>query len=394
MQSKKSTIKRYFKLELPIGQSAFLWGARKTGKSTYLKQHFPNSVYYDLLNSEEEFRLAKSPEVFRQEVLALSPDQLTQPIIIDEVQKVPKLLDEIHWLIENSSAYFILCGSSARKLKRGAANLLGGRAWRFTFYPLVYPEIRDVNLLQALNAGLVPSHYLSSQPRRQLKAYIIDYLSEEIQAEGLVRNLPAFARFLDVAGHCNGEMLNYSNIATDCGVDSKTIREYFQILVDTLIGYLLSPYTKKSGRDTIIAAQKFYFFDIGIVNILRNRAIAELKGENAGAAFEHYIFMELKAYLELNELEYNISYWRTKTGLEVDFVIGDHKIAIEVKISTQVKKSEIKGLLAFVEDYKPHMAIVVSQDPKPRKLNNHEGTDILVLPWQDFLKRLWSKKII
>lgn len=394
MKVDQQAIKRYFKLELPQGQSAFLWGARKTGKSTYLKQQFPASVYYDLLKSEEEFRLKKAPEIFREEILHLSSEQLAQPIIIDEVQKVPKLLDEIHWLIENSPAYFILCGSSARKLKYGAANLLGGRAWRFTFYPLVYPEIDNFDLLQALNAGLIPAHYLTSHYRRYLKAYIIDYLSQEIQAEGLVRNLPAFAQFLDAAAYCNGEMLNYSNIAADCGVDAKTIKEYFQILVDTLVGYLLPPYSTSKGRDVITAAQKFYYFDVGVANFLRHRTITELRGASAGEAFEHYIFMELKAYIELNELDYTICYWRTKTKLEVDFILGDHEVAIEVKISTQVKKSDIKGLLAFVEDYKPKKAIVVSQDARPRLLNNHIGTDIEILPWQEFLQQLWGKKIL
>lgn len=394
MKTHEKELSRYLRIELPVGQSAFLWGARKTGKSTFLKHYFPKSLYYDLLKSGEQIRLSKSPDIFRHEILALPPETLALPIIVDEVQKVPKLLDEIHWLIENTEAYFILCGSSARKLKRGEANLLGGRAWRFTFYPLVFPEIADINLLHALNAGLIPSHYLSTDPKRSLKSYVIDYLSEEIQAEGLVRNLPAFARFLDAAGYCNGEMLNYSNIGTDCGVDSKTIREYFQILVDTLVGYLIPPYTKKAGRDIIIAAHKFYYFDVGVVNTLQKRVINNLKGQSAGDAFEHYILMEIKAYFGLNELDYTISYWRTKTKLEVDFILGDHDVAIEVKISNQVKKSDIKGLSAFAESYKPRMAIVVSQDPKPRRLISEVGTDILILPWQEFLQRLWRKEII
>jgi len=189
-------------------------------------------------------------------------------------------------------------------------------------------------------------------------------------------------------------MLNYSNVATDCGVDSKTIREYFQILVDTLVGYLIPPYTKKAGRDIIIAAHKFYYFDVGVVNTLQKRTINNLKGQSAGDAFEHYILMEIKAYFGLNELDYTISYWRTKTKLEVDFIIGDHDVAIEVKISNQVKKSDIKGLSAFAESYKPRMAIVVSKDPKPRRLTNGAGTDILILPWREFLQRLWRKEII
>lgn len=183
---------RYLKMGLSKGQTAFLWGARKTGKSFYLKKHFPDSVYYDLLQTDQYFRFLKEPHLLREEVLALDEDRLLYPIIIDEVQKIPPLLDEVHWLIENSKAYFILCGSSARKLKREGVNLLGGRAWRYEFYPLVYPEIKDLDLLHALNCGLIPSHYQAVNWRKTVQAYIYDYLEEEIKAEGLVRNLASF----------------------------------------------------------------------------------------------------------------------------------------------------------------------------------------------------------
>lgn len=236
MDSSKVYIGRAFELDLPSGQSAFLWGARKIGKSTYLRQKFPEAVRYDLSNSDLYFRLLKEPHQIRQEILELPQASLKHPIIINNIQKIPALLDEIHWLIENTDAHFILCGSSARKLKKGAANLLGGRAWRFTFYPLVFPEINDFDLLKALNNGLVPSHYLSSNPNRSLSAYVQGYLKEEIIAEGLVQNLPAFARFLDAVGFSHGQITNYTNIASDCAVDAKTIKAYYQILIDTLIG--------------------------------------------------------------------------------------------------------------------------------------------------------------
>lgn len=193
------TIKRSMKIDLPEGQSAFLWGARKTGKSTYLRQSFADAIYYDLLKSEELTRFLANPQRLREELLAIGAEK-QGIVVIDEIQKVPALLNEVHWLIENTEFSFILCGSSARKLKRGGANLLGGRAWRFNFYPLVYREIVDFNLMTALNHGLLPSHYLTDQPKRMLRAYVLDYLKEEIQAEGLVRNLQGFTKFIDFAG--------------------------------------------------------------------------------------------------------------------------------------------------------------------------------------------------
>lgn len=242
-------IKRLLKLNLPKKQSAFLWGARKTGKSTYLREHFPGSITYDLLKTDELTRLLASPHLLREELIALSSKQLHQPIIIDEIQKIPLLLNEVHWLIENKQISFILCGSSARKLKHGAANLLGGRAWRFNFYPFVYKEIHHFDLLRAFNHGLLPSHYLSDQPLRMLRSYVNDYLKEEIQQEGIVRNLPAFARFMELVGFTNGQLLNFSNIARDCAVDAKTVKEYYQILQDTLLGYLIFPFHKKIKRE-------------------------------------------------------------------------------------------------------------------------------------------------
>lgn len=386
--------KRYLSMSLPRGQSAFLWGPRKTGKSTYLEECYPDAKYYDFLKKDLSMRFSKAPYLLREEVLALTSNQLAQPIILDEVQKVPEILDEVHWLIENTSAYFILCGSSARKLKRGAANLLGGRAWRFTFYPLVYPEIPDFNLLHALNNGLIPTHYSRVSAVRDLRAYVADYLKEEIRGEGLTRNLPAFSRFLDAVAFSNGQLVNYSNIARDCGVHADTVRNYFQILIDTLLGYEIYPFKKRVGRQLITAMPKFYFFDVGIMNILTSREIKALKGSGAGAAFEHYIFMELSAYSGLNELDLRISYWRTKSGLEVDFILGDGEVAIEVKISDCVQKRDLKGLIAFSQDYKPKKALVVSLDPNRRKLTVDSGTDILVMPWKEFLEALWNKEII
>lgn len=383
---------RLLKLDLPKGQSAFLWGARSSGKSTFLKARYPQSLYYDLLKTEQLTRLLAQPHLLREELLLASEDELNYPVIIDEIQKIPILLNEVHWLIENKKIGFILCGSSARQLKRGAANLLGGRAWRFTFYPLVYKEIPEFNLLRALNQGLLPTHYLSEEPARALRAYVHNYLREEIQAEGIVRNLPGFARFLDTVGFSHGEMINYTNIARDCAVDSKTVKAYYQILVDTLIGYLIMPFSKRAKRQLIAATPKFYLFDVGVANYLGRRNVGSLKGAEAGSAFEHFILMELIAFLGIHELDIPIHYWRSKSGMEVDFVLDDGKIALEVKIDINPTIMDVPGLVAFCDDYAPQYAFVICQCERKRRLKTKKGHSIDILPWQEFLENLWARE--
>lgn len=387
--------KRICHVDLPEKQSAFLWGARQTGKSYFLKHHFKYSVYYDLLNTHDIIRFTKAPYLLREEVIALSENELSYPIIIDEIQKVPELLNEVHWLIENTNAHFILCGSSARKLKTSSTNLLGGRAWIYHFYPLVFDEIPNFDLLRALQNGLIPNHYQSDPIYIQdrLQAYIDIYLTDEIRNEGLVRNLAGFARFLDVVGLCNGEMINVNNIARDCGIDRSTVQGYFQILEDTLLGFHLYPYRKKIKRDIIIASPKFYLFDVGVANYLSKQQISALKGIAAGRSFEHYILMELMAYIGLHRKRTNITYWRTKSGLEVDFILGKADIAIEVKISEQVHQQDLKGLIAFCEEHPNTQAIVVSQDIRPRILKVNENLNISIMPWSAFLNKLWSNEI-
>jgi predicted AAA+ superfamily ATPase len=291
--------KRILNMELPDRQSAFLWGARQTGKSSYLNSHFPKATTYDLLDTYQQARLMKSPWLLREEVRALDKAALRHPIILDEIQKVPLLLNEVHWLIEHLHAQFILCGSSARKLKMDAANLLGGRAWKYHFFPLVSAEIPKFDLLRALQQGLIPKHYLSDAHfiNEHLEAYVNVYLTDEIRNEGLVRNLAGFARFLDVAGLTNGEMVNHTNVARDCGVDRLTVSGFYQILIDTLLGYYVYPYNKKIKRDLITSVPKFYLFDVGVANYLARRSVLELKGEIAGKSFEHFILMELLIYL-------------------------------------------------------------------------------------------------
>ena len=376
-------------MALPPKQSAFLWGPRKTGKSTYLKERFPQSLVYNFLDTDLVLEFARRPALLRERLLAQDDRVLRHPIILDEVQKVPDILDEIHGLIENRGLQFILCGSSARKLKRGQANLLGGRAWRYEMFPLVSAEIEIADLLTVLNRGMIPSHYLEEQHQKSLRAYTTDYLKEEVFAEGLTRNIPAFSRFFDAIGYSHGELTNFSNIARECGVDSKTVKEYYQILEDTLLGTMIAPFKRRQSRRVISQTPKFYLFDVGVAGALTNRHLTEERGELFGKAFEHFIFMELRAHSSLRDLHYAINFWRTKSGLEADFVLGDGQVAIEVKGSNRVERSELRPLMAFREEYSPRQTLVVCNERVERI---HE--QIRILPWRNFLRELWDGKII
>jgi len=378
-------INRLLDFSLPGGQSAFLWGARKTGKSTWLRNKFPGSIYYDLLKTDTMLEFIRRPALLRERIIAKDHNALQQPIIIDEVQKVPQLLDEIQWLIENQGLGFILCGSSARKLKRGRGNLLGGRAWRFEMHPLISQEIPDFDLLRALNQGLIPAHYLQTQYRRSLRAYLQDYLKEEVFDEGLTRNIPAFSRFFEAMGYSHGELTNFSNIARDCGVDSKTVKEYYQILIDTLIGSYVTPFKRRQSREIITKAAKFYLFDVGVAGELTHRRLPEAKGEEFGKAFEHFIYMEIHAHRSYRELDYAINYWRTKSGLEVDFILADGEIAIEVKGTSRVRETSLHGLRSFAKEFKPRHTLVVCNETEERMVNK-----IRIVPWRIFLSKLWA----
>jgi predicted AAA+ superfamily ATPase len=376
---------RRLNFSLPAGQSAFLWGARKTGKSTWLHQRFPASIYYDFLKTDVMLELARAPSLLRQQLLAKDAAALEAPIILDEVQKVPQLLDEVQGLIESHGLRFVLCGSSARKLKHGQANLLGGRAWRFEMHPLVSAEVPNIDLLQALNRGLIPAHYSQEHYRRSLRAYLQDYLKEEVFAEGLTRNVGAFSRFFDAVGYSHGELINYSNIARDCGVDSKTVKEYYQILVDTLLGYFVEPFKRRQSRQVIGKAPKFYLFDVGVAGAIMQRNIAEAKGEQFGRAFEHFIFMELIAHRSYSELDYPINFWRTKSGLEVDYVLAGGEVAVEVKGSARVSERDLHALDSFAAEFKPKHALLVCNEKEDRVAGG-----VRVVPWKRFLERLWS----
>ncbi|MCO6496047.1 MAG: ATP-binding protein [Chitinophagaceae bacterium] len=366
-------------------ESLFLWGARQTGKSTLLKEMFPETLWFDLLLADVYERLLRNPTILRETVL-VNPE--IKAVVIDEIQRIPELLNEIHWLIANTHTRFIMSGSSPRKIVRSQTNLLGGRALRYELYPLVSAEIPDFDLLKALNHGLLPKHYLVAQPKRLLAAYIGNYLKDEIVSEAKIRNVNVFARFLEAAAFSNGEMVNYTNIAADCGVSAPTIKEYFQILEDTLIGRFVPVYQKRPKR-RVIQAPKFYLFDVGIVNHLLKRGKVEYKSEAFGNAFEHFIYQELYAHRHYSGLDYTISYWRTASQLEVDFILGDHQIAIEVKASDHISDKHLRGLKAFMEEYKVKQAIVVCTEPLARL---HNGINIL--PWQVFLQKLWAGELM
>lgn len=382
-------IKRMLNIYLPKRQSAFLWGPRKTGKSTCLKEAFPQSLLYDFLKTDLVLEFIKRPSLLREQVLAKSETVLKYPIILDEVQKVPQILDEVHWLIENKGLSFILCGSSARKLKRGKANLLGGRAWRYEMFPLVTAELGDVDLLRVLNHGMIPDHYLRDNYKKSLSGYVQDYLKEEVFAEGLTRNIPAFARFFDAVGYTHGELINYSNIARDCGVDAKTVKEYYQILIDTLLGRMVEPFKRRQSRQIITKAPKFYLFDVGVAGAIIKRYILEERGEMFGRALEHIIFMEIVAHASYSELNYGINFWRTKAGYEVDFVLGEGEVAIEVKGKSSVDNRDLRPLKAFMEEYATKKAFVVCNEQEERVLGK-----IRVMPWRRFLEKLWEGRII
>ena len=379
-------------------------GPRKTGKSTLLRQTFPHSIRFDLLDTRQHLDFTRAPWTLIERIRASGPERAAHPILIDEVQKVPALLDEVHRLIESEGLSFVLCGSSARKFKRGRANLLGGRAWRFALHPLAWSEIQDFDLLRALNRGLIPSHYDARHHRRALAGYVDDYLKEEVFDEGLTRNAPAFSRFFEALSFCHGELLNYSNVARDCGVSSKTVKEYFQILVDTLLGIIVEPFSRRRSRAVITKAPKFYLFDVGLAGHLTHRRIERPEGPEFGRAFEHFILMELLAYRAYRERDFPVRFWRTKSGLECDFVIGQGGgvaicdfvigqgggVAIKVKVTTHVRPSELRGLRAFAEEHRPRHSVVVCNEPAPRRT----GDGIWILPWERFLERLWEDELV
>lgn len=385
-------LERILKLKEIENDSLFLWGSRQTGKSTLLRALFPNARLYDLLKTDVRMAFQLRPALLREECEMLDEGEL---VIIDEVQKVPALLDEVHWLIENRGLRFILSGSSARKLRRSGANLLGGRALRCTLFPLVSAEIPDFDVERALNNGMLPRHYLVEDPSKRIQAYIGDYLQQEIVEEAIVRQLDAFTRFLQVAALSNTEIVNYTNIAQDCAVSAKTVKEYFTILEETMLGFYLPAYTRTVKR-RLTQSPKFYYFDVAIPNHLLHRVPLKKGTDIYGHATEHLVVQELRAFLSYTYgEEMAMSYWRTLDGkYEVDILISDRtsnevRMAIEVKSSDNVTSSDTKGLKAFGEEHPDAKLILLSMEERPRMMNGIE-----VWPVEQFLQRLWDGKMI
>ena len=375
-------LKRIFQLDKEIGSSIFLFGGRQTGKTTILRQQFPNAIFFDLLNTSVKSRLQRRPVVLYETLKEKPAGTL---VIIDEIPEIPELLNEVHRLIVERQLIFILCGSSARKLKRKGHNTLGGRALPVYLYPLVSAEIPDFDIDRAVNYGMLPPHYLAKNPSRLLAGYIDVYLKEEIKEEALVRNLDAFHRFLEVAALTDGEIINNNNIAQECGVHATTVNSYFDILEDTLIGYRIPAYTKVMQR-RLVQAPRFYYFDIGITNHLLHRKDLVRGTADYGHAFEHLVVQELVAYLHYTHSEERLSYWRTYTGIEVDVIIGDARIAIEIKSAEEIQNKHLKNLKIFAEEHPQSRLIVVSLDVFTRRIGNIECLYVM-----DFFRKLWSE---
>lgn len=371
-------------LQIINDESVFLFGARQTGKTTLLKKQFPNAIYFDLLQTDVLNRFRQRPALLRESLEQANEGTL---VIIDEIQQIPELLNEIHWLITNKQIRFILCGSSARKLKRQGVNTLGGRAVPQYLFPFVSCEIPDFNIDRAVNNGMIPRHYMKENPTSLLKAYVGVYLREEIQAESLVRNLTGFSRFLEIAAMTDGEMVNYLNIASDCGVSANTVKEYFQILEDTLVGYMIPAFTKKAKRK-VVQSPRFYLFDVGVTNYLLGRTNLRRGTTDYGHAFENIVIQELVAYLNYTDNPNKLSYWRTYTQVEVDVILGDAKVAIEIKSVEEVLPKHLKGLKSFADEHPDCRRIIVSLDRFNRVVDGIEHIYVY-----DFFKKLWSHDI-
>ena len=361
-------------------RSVFLFGPRQTGKTTFVRGAFPDAAIYDLLEADTFRQLSTHPEHLRQTL-----DPARRIVVIDEIQKCPELLDEIHLLIErNRSLRFVLTGSSARKLKRGGANLLAGRARMARLHPLVSREIKGDRLLDRINRGSLPAFLDAAQPQQDLQAYVGTYLREEIQAEGLTRSIGHFGRFLDVAGLTNGEQINFTAVASDAGLAPSTVREHYRILEDTLVGDQLPAFRRTRTRKAVATA-KFYFFDVGVANTLRRTGAIQPGSEAYGRALEHLIFLELRGWLDYQGQDTPLTYWRSQSQIEVDFLVGD-TVAIEVKAKSRVSARDYKGLHALAEEIPLRRKLVVCHEPRPRR--DDHGVEIL--PVQQFMDALWN----
>ena len=377
-------------------KSVFLFGPRGTGKTSLIRTELTGrAVIIDLLRSTLYTRLAANPDELESIVeaeLTKHPKGATAWIVIDEIQKLPDLLDCVHRLIEERKWRFLLTGSSARKLKRGGANLLAGRAWTAALFPLTSAEIDISDLDRCLRFGTLPSVWFSEEPEEELDAYVTTYLKEEIRAEGLVRKLAPFSRFLKVAALSAGQLVNYAGIASDAAVSQSTVREHLTVLEDTLLGFLLEPYVETKKRKAIQTG-KFYIFDTGVLNQLRGTEALDRNSDTYGICFESFIASELRAYLSYRRSKQALCFWRSTHQHEVDFVIGN-KIAIEVKSTTHTTSRHLAGLQALAEEGIFEDFYLISQDPVERVIPIAGGAKARIIPWKSFLEALWSGKIV
>ena len=358
-------------------RSCFLFGPRQTGKSTLIRQQLADFPTYNLLDQDLFVRLSRNPGLIRE---ALTPD--ARVVVIDEIQKMPTLLNEVQLMIEERGVRFLLTGSSARSLRRKGVNLLGGRARSRTLHPFVRAELGGrFDLARALQYGLLPSIYFSDAPREDLAAYAGDYLKEEVAAEAIVRNIGAFSRFLEVAALAHGEMINFSNLASDAQAPVSTVREYYAILKDTFIAHEVPAFSATSRRKAISTA-KYYLFDIGLARHLQGRRGLAPGTPEYGSAFESYLFQEIKAFCDYHLLDAP-RYWRSKSGFEVDFLFAD--LAVEVKAKRVVGTRDLRGLRALREENLFAQHLLVCMEPAPRLVDG-----IRVLPWEVFLEELWG----
>lgn len=380
-------------LQLPTQRHLFLFGARNTGKSTLIEQYYQSlgAFYFDLLDQDLEQQLLQRPNTLYDMVQALPKDQ--PYVVIDEIQKIPALLNVVQRLMKQKDRYFIMSGSSARKLKQESANLLAGRAFVYHLYPLTAIELgSQFDLDQALQWGTLPEilNYPNDEDKKSfLMSYAHTYLKEEIIAEQFVRQLTPFRRFLEIAAQCNGQIINYANIARDIQVDDKTVKAYFSLLEDTLIGYMLEPY-HGSLRKRIHQKPKFYFFDTGIVRALARFLDVKLLPSTTayGKAFEHFIINECIRLAAYYKKDYQFSYLRTVTDLEIDLIIdrpGLPTLLIEIKSSRAVTETMLKALKLLKKDFPNSQAMCLSNDTYAKQFS-----DLLVMPWQQGLATIFA----
>lgn len=370
-------------------KSYFLFGPRGTGKSTWIREHYPDALILDLLAPEVYREYKAHPERFRQWVLAHSKQTL---FVIDEVQKVPGLLDVVHELIELKRGWiFVLTGSSARKLKQQGVDLLAGRALRKVMHPFMAAELaQQFDFERGLRYGMLPVFWESKEPREDLAAYVALYMKEEVQQEGLVRHIEHFARFLETISFSQGSILSYANIARDCHLNAKTVENYVSILEDLLLSFKVPVFTKKAKR-VLSAHAKFYYFDTGVFQALRPQGPLDGPAEMAGIALESLVGQHLRAWIDYSQETADLSFWRTKSGLEVDFVVYGTLgfYAIEVKNTATIKPNDVRGLVEFGKDYPESQRIMVYRGA--RKLLK-DG--ILYYPAEEFVRALKPNQMI